>query len=272
MTRHDKISKIDRYRWASLDLPGEFSWIRKEDLVVPDESYQRNGTDAKELRIASRFSWSAFQTISVSKRSDGRYNVIDGGHRLRAAMRRDDVKTIPCMVFHLGDDKGQAEAFLSINRDRKPMSGVDRHKAMLVAGDPMAEKVENAAMEANRPIAKSSDGTHISCVNEIARCIKDDEAAFNRVWKTIYTVCENRRLTRDMLLGLFWLERFVDGGISSAPRARRVLAVGYDALYEGSRQGREFHGNPGAAAIADGMLKKINKGLRQKWEVVNGKS
>ena len=267
MTQKPNVNKVAKYKWTALDKPGRFAWLPKRDLIVPVETYQRGGTNSKELRIAANFSWAAFQTISVCEVEDGKYHVIEGGHRLRAAMKRNDVVKLPCMIFDIPAEDDQAKAFLMVNKERKPMSGVDRHQAMLVAGDPLALKVENAAQEAGRKIGSASDGRHISCVNELGKCIQADEVAFNRVWPLIYTVCEGRRLTRDMLLGMFRLERFVAGGICTAARARRIASVGYDALIEGSRQGREFHGHPGDAAIADGMLKKINKGLHIKWEL-----
>jgi len=262
------LDKVSRYKWKPLDKPGRFEWLPKHKLIVPTETYQRKGTNSKEVRIASNFSWAAFQTISVAGRCDGLYNVIEGGHRLRAAMKRDDVLNVPCMIFDISDEKDQAKAFLSVNKERKPMSGIDRHKAMIIAGDPVAAKVENAVNAIGRTVGKSGQSAReVSCINEMRRCIETDEQAFNRVWPVIAEVCEGRRITRDIVIGIFRLERFVDGGVSSGVRASRVISVGYDALIEGSRQGREFHGHPGETAIADGMLKKINKGLRNKWEL-----
>jgi hypothetical protein len=272
MSKQSAQFKIDRYGWTPLDNPGRFAWINKHDLIVPVETYQRTGTENKERRIAANFSWAAFQVLSVASNGDGFYSVIEGGHRHRASMMRDDIVNLPCLIFDLPDVRKQAEAFLQINKERKPMSGIDRHEAMLVAGDVLACKVQNLCDLANLKVSKGNNEKGISCINEMALCIRENEALFNDVWPLIVDVCAGHRITRDMLVGLFYVARYVDGGITSASRRRRIMDVGYDDLYQGSRQGREFHGHPGSSAIADGMLNRINKGLRNKWEWRNDKA
>lgn len=270
MNSQSKISKVDRYKWSKLDQPGSFKMISKHDLIIPVDHYQRNGSDAKVNRIAAKFSWSAFQVLSVTKAGGGKYRVIEGGHRTRAALKRDDVDMLPCMVFEMDTVENEAKAFLEVNVNRMPMRAVDRHKAYITAGDDLAIKVEAYVTVVGRRIESNQGATSISCVNELRRCIAEDENAFCRVWPLIADLCEGKKITRDIVLGLFWLERRVDGGICSRNRYRRVLDVGFEKILSGSKQGREYHGNPGAKAIADGMLKQINHGLRSKWVVQDG--
>lgn len=265
MNAQTKIDKARRYKWVDLDGQGTYRMISKHDLIIPTDHYQRHGSDAKVLKIASRFSWAAFQVISVSDNGDGKYNVIEGGHRTRAAMKRSDVDRVPCMVFEMASIEDEAKAFLEVNVNRSPMSSVDRHHAYIIANDDLAIKVENLAMAAGRRIEKGQGAHSISCVDNMRQCLSEDEAAMNRVWPLICNLCEGQKITRDIVLGLFWLERRMDGGITSPKRAKRILDVGFERIFVGSRQGREYHGHPGSSAIADGMLKQINHGLRSKW-------
>lgn len=267
MNAQSKIDKTARYKWSVLDDQGKFKMISKHDLVIPTDHYQRPASEAKVLRIASKFSWAAFQVISVSEAENGKYHVIEGGHRTRAAMKRNDVDLLPCMVFQMDSIQDEAKAFLEVNVNRSPMSAVDRHHAYITSGDVIAVKVENLARQCGRKIEKGQGPNSISCVNELRRCLSDDEDAMMRVWPVICKLCEGTKLTRDIVIGLFWLERRLAGGISSTKRARRIFDVGFQKILDGSRQGREYHGNPGAAAIADGILKQVNHGLRSKWVI-----
>lgn len=267
MNAQSKIDKVKRYKWRPLDAPGQFRMINKHDLVIPTDHYQRVASTAKVRRIAANFSWAAFQVISVSEIDGGKYHVIEGGHRTRAAMERSDINFVPCMVFQMPTIKDEAEAFLQVNVNRQPMRAVDRHRAYIAAGDEVAIKVEAAVRQAGRKIDASQGPNYVTCVNELRKCIVDDAPAFNQVWPVVCSLCEGHKITRDIVIGLFWLHRKVEGGIASPKRAKRICEVGFMEILEGSRQGREYHGHPGASAIADGMLKKINHGLRNKWKL-----
>lgn len=267
MTDSDNGRKNGGRGMKELDRPGVFRVVSKHDLIIPVEHYQRGGSDAKVTRIANNFSWAAFQVLSVTDVGGGNYHVIEGGHRTRAAMKRPDVDMVPCMVFEMETIQDEALAFLEVNVNRKPMSAVDRHHAYIVSGDPLAVKVENAVRESGRRIEAGQGAHSISCVTELRRCIHDDEPAFYRVWPVISRLCEGRKITRDIVLGLFWLERNVEGGVSGPARSRRIYDVGFDRLFEGAVQGRAYHANNHPKSLADGMLKHINHKLRNKWVV-----
>lgn len=267
MNAQIKIDKVARYKWSELDEQGEFRMINKHDLIIPTDHYQRPASEKKVLRIASSFSWAAFQVISVSDNGNGKYNVIEGGHRTRAALKRDDVYNLPCMVFEMKTIEDEAKAFLEVNVNRAPMSAVDRHHAYIASGDILAIKVENLVRASGRKVEKGAGAHSISCVNELRKCLADDEDAMMRVWPVICALCEGQKITRDVVIGLFWMERRIEGGVSAPAKARRICHVGLQRIIDGARHGREYHGHPGSSAIADGILKQINHGLRAKWKI-----
>src|SRR4051794_31726791 len=91
---HRGTDKIRQYGWTADNVPGKLIYLPKESLQV-DPTYQRPLNDRKRLRIASAFNWAAFGVLICARRPDGTIWVIDGQHRLSAAMSRSDVRDVP---------------------------------------------------------------------------------------------------------------------------------------------------------------------------------
>jgi hypothetical protein len=95
--RNSQLSKVERYGWEMKDEPGELMHVDKKRLRI-DHEYQRSANEVKVTEITKRFSWLALGAIVVVRRGDA-YYVVDGQHRVMAAMRRTDIATLPCVVF-----------------------------------------------------------------------------------------------------------------------------------------------------------------------------
>jgi len=262
--------KIYRYNWSDPGSPGKFSMIHKDQIVIPTDSYQRAASggeaDRKVIRIASEFSWVAFQIISVVERG-GVFYAVDGGHRLRAARRRSDIQMVPCMVYSSDSIKEEAKSFDIVNSNRKPMSAVDRHRAHLIQGDPVAIKAEEYVKEASRTISKHAGSGTISCVNDLKKCIKEDESALSSVWPVVVELCDGQKMLQTVVRGLFYLERFCSEKVSSRRIRSKVLSVGYDEIAQAAKAGAAYYGAGTPRAFADGILKVINRGLHTKVEI-----
>ena len=267
MAQLKNMSKAERYKWSPLDKKGDFKWINKRFLVVPTDEYQRSGNKPKELRIASKFSWSAFQVISVASRPDGMFNVIEGGHRFRAALMRDDITEVPCLVFDGQSQKDQAAAFVKVNSDRKPMRATDKHKAYLVAGDELALKVQSYIDWSGRKVGHSATESQVSCIIDIRKCIDLDEPAFRSVWPVIVDLCQGHPMHQAIVSGLFYIERNASEPASSPRINGRLLQLGYDEILMAGKKGRQFHGSGAPKHFAEGIIQAINKGLRNRVEM-----
>ena len=117
---------------------GEFKLLPVKKLEV-DLAYQRDlKKKAVIYRIKTRFSWSKFGAISVSRRKDGSYYILDGQHRANAATLIEGLYEIPCLVFVGLSVEQEAETFVGINTDRTAMGAIDRYKARLIYGEPLA--------------------------------------------------------------------------------------------------------------------------------------
>lgn len=104
-----------------------------------DDSYQRstdNGaSQALIKKIATGWDWRMCLPLVVSKRDDGSLWVIDGQHRLAAAILRGDIPFLPCCVGVYGSVADEAAMFVAMNRARKPMNRLDDFHAAIASGD-----------------------------------------------------------------------------------------------------------------------------------------
>lgn len=117
------------------------------DLMI-DATYQRSiDTGASQSlirRIARDWDWGLCQPLNVAKREDGSLYVIDGQHRLAAAMLRGDIPYMPCVVGIYGSVADEAAMFVSMNRARRPMNRLDDFHAAIASGD--REAIEIAGL------------------------------------------------------------------------------------------------------------------------------
>lgn len=125
----------------------ELKWLPVATLVV-DHAYQRSikGRASQRLiaKIAAEFKWSLFQAIVAAPGFlNGTFAVVDGQHRVEAAKRRR-VPQVPALVVGAASVAEAAAAFVAANRDRVPVTALQIHAALLVAGDAEALAVQRA--------------------------------------------------------------------------------------------------------------------------------
>lgn len=138
----------------------ELRWIDKR-LIDVDRRYQRDITVRGERHVNNilrEFEWKFFQVVTVTP-SKGRYNAIDGQHRLAAAMRHPKVKDVPCVVIPQATLTEQAKVFDIMNTKRLGVSPLAKFHAALAAGDPAAMRVDYICAEAGLTILKSQPQT-----------------------------------------------------------------------------------------------------------------
>jgi hypothetical protein len=115
--------------------------LRLGDIVVPEE-YQRALNQDRAIGYALKFSWQAFQAISVNRRPDGTLVLTDGQHRLYAAQLAygDDV-LVKCNVTNVENSPQEAALFLTMNTERTGLNYNAAFKARLHALDANALQV-----------------------------------------------------------------------------------------------------------------------------------
>lgn len=137
----------------------ELKWININEMYV-DPTYQRNtNSDAskKNLKyLTESFSWANCGALTVCYiDSKKKYAVLDGQHRMTAAMARGDIKELPCLVISNMDIKNQADSFLAINTKCVKISSLAAFHAAVAAGNQDAVAVKDLLDEINITIPNS---------------------------------------------------------------------------------------------------------------------
>jgi hypothetical protein len=116
--------------------PPVLTWAAPADLRI-DAGYQRaldGGSEVLIARIAAAWDWGLCQPLNVSRRADGRLFVVDGQHRLQAAMRRGDIAHLPCVVVDLASTADEAACFVALNGQRRALSPLEMFRGQVASG------------------------------------------------------------------------------------------------------------------------------------------
>jgi len=259
-SKHGGISKIDRYKWATdVGCPGEFERIDKNCLEV-DKSYQRDYKESTVLTVAREFNWPAFGVIIVYKTLDGKLKIVDGQNRWTGAMRREDIHSVPCLVFPSKGTAEEALAFLKINT-------ADKHRAQLKTGNAVALKVQKLINDSGRVVGNHTKGNTVRCLFRLTKLMENYEEDLNRVWPILIEASKGQPLYETVLDGLMYLERFSKQRISDKRWADRIIDIGAEDLHKaGVREASAFV-RGGTRVWACGILRRLNKGLQHKLEL-----
>lgn len=272
MDMSDRISsrttKIDRYGWIVKDAPGVLMMINKRDLRINSE-YQRTLAENKVQKMSSAWSWVACNAITVGMR-DGVCWVIDGQHRVAAAMRRSDVTELPCVVFEIEDVREEARGFLNINDFRKPMTSVDRLRASAVAGDDAAKQF---ALLCNRlGLVITANGNSPGSIKSAGWGMKrmmEDSIATTIVMELAadLSATDHIMVQEKLLGGLWYLHKNCEVDLTDAKLRQRIKSRGARSLIEDASRASAFYARGGDKVWAIGMLNAVNKGLRTKFRM-----
>jgi hypothetical protein len=239
--------------------------IDKADLNV-DHSYQRDKIVVSKVRqIASEWSWAGCGCILVAMRTDGTFWVFDGQHRVLAAKTRSDIKELPCLVFECVDVKQEAAGFLFSNSERKPVSALDKFKALVMTGDRNAKTVSDIFDRLGIVIESDpKSARQLKCVSKCLALAEKDAKVLEWSLQSTIELCGDYPIHRDILDGLFWLEkkyglcgtkRF-DDALATASRAAILDSISKYAAAEGKR---------GEKVCGTGILKVLNHKRRHRF-------
>ena len=262
MVHHGHMTKVDRYNWKIQDSPGRLAMVNKRSLRV-DHTYQRNANELKLISIAKDWSWIACGAIVVAER-DGVLFVVDGQHRVLAAMKRSDISELPCLVFSTSDARQEAKGFLAAQTLRKPVTSIEKFRALVVVEDPSALIVQELIDRAGKSATNRKGQDAIKCVGTLLRWADSDAATLCYIWPLIVAVSSGNSVNNRIVDGLMYLQRHMPEGSSLMQDEwkNRVLKVGYDGLLEGAAKASAYYTTGGPKVWATGMVDAINKGRR----------
>jgi len=136
--------------------PGEvpvLDWLDVSLLDV-DPLYQRPEDEKRVSKIANGFRWDRFGALVVAPKEGGRYSIIDGQHRARAAQLHPAVSVVPAVIITADGVSEEAASFVGINAERKNTSALELFFGQLAAGDDDAETIRQVCDRAGVRIPK----------------------------------------------------------------------------------------------------------------------
>lgn len=202
--------------------PGQLMLLRKGDIKIPTE-YQRLLDRHRARRIADKFDWFLFGVLKVSYRN-GEYFVVDGQHRLYAATLRDDIDTVPAILFDFNGPEHEAQVFVMEQVMRKGLVTQDIHKAELFAGGDFGKIARSAQAFIDTTEASS---VPLSTIRQLWRRYPH---AFESVGSLINELVAGVPLRKDFLEAMIHLEHSLPEGESLASKRDILHAIGAEEL------------------------------------------
>lgn len=264
------ISKVERYGWVLLDSPGQFGMVPKESLRV-DESYQRDEVLVKVMHIAQNWSWIGCGVLLVARRGKSLF-LFDGQHRWSAAMRRADITHLPCMIFETQAAPEEARGFLLSNTNRKPITALQRFKALVVSGDQVAIEANRLVEAIGYEISNRTADACIKCVGSLMRNMRLHPEETRCVFPLLPRLCRGGPIHEIVMDSLIYIEANLPDGVSIAanPWRDRILSLGSEEILRAAQRGATFFVRGGAKAWSSGVLELLNKGRRHRLTLKGG--
>ena len=166
----------------------------------------------------------AFNSIVVMERANGDKYVVDGQQRLLAAIRRGDIREVPCVLFKSDGREHEARAFISLNVRRTNVPAVAKFNASVRAA--LNPEKQIADWLASQGLTVTEDGKDMKGVDFPASLMQswklNDEAARMAIQvqrdvngtEPLHSVCHK---------GLWWL---IHNGVDVTEHASKLKRMG----------------------------------------------
>lgn len=254
--------------WMRDDGQGRLEYIDKNILQI-DYSYQRNPVKNKVDILVRKWEWRHCGVLVVAERVDDSLWVIDGQHRLEAAKRRQDIDSMPCVVFRSLGRQSEASEFLGANVNRKPLTAIERHKAAVVALIPESQGVQRLCDELGLRLAACSHSVNeIKCVGVLTQLVAGHGEQFAREVLQLGLRSgrqDNVQIEGRFLRAMMWLGTNLSVPITDKRFGDRIEDIGARRLNKAMSLYAEMYGATGDKVFGLGILQEVNKGLRNKF-------
>lgn len=255
-----------KFDWSQGGKPGHFRMIHKAQLNI-DGRYQRDQvSDNKVREIARNWDWVLLGVILVVQRDDGSLWVFDGGHRTRAAFYRDDIDSLPCMVYQLEEISNESRAFLGKNLMTTNVSSVDKYKASVCAEDETAIATQEILKEFGVEVSfNATSSRQLKCINTLQKMVDKNESLAKRCFVFMMARTEGSPVSSVCLRGLFALcIRFANEFDVLEKYGEKLARHSQKEMEVRIRQMRAECGKGGEKVEALALMSLINKGCRHK--------
>lgn len=142
--------------------------------LFSDGSYQRPVDDYRVSQMVDDYDETLLGVLEVSARDDGRFAVVDGGHRWAAARQaRGQGVHLVCNVHRGLSVTEEARLFYEIDSRRRALTGWDRWWARRGAGDPKVLEIEKVVTSHGLRIAPDSVGKTVRATKACEKIVAE---------------------------------------------------------------------------------------------------
>lgn len=174
--------------------PSYFAYLRAGDLQI-DRKYQPKDRydERKAERIAKEWDWTQYEPVKVGIYEDGSAWLIDGQHRLKAALMRfgDDVQ-LPCYVVGQVSVEDAALIFANADKNRTRLATHHKFAALLTAQDAEALRIVETLRRHgwNLVTNGSTSAGNVACVATVQRLYRDAKGGPERLDQTMRVIAQ----------------------------------------------------------------------------------
>jgi hypothetical protein len=239
--------------------------------LMSDDAYQRGIIRQQKLKeMLASWNWPACGTLSVARRKNGSFYVIDGQGRAKVIREKfGDKAQADCMVWEIQDARIEALIFLLIQK-RENIAALDKYRVELLAGNPRAMFVDKVLAESGVELAYASGPRKLACVDLLMNWASNVPDEMERLMPMIGNWSREGGLIRNFLVSLMYIERrMYEGKSLTDPRWRnRLNELGPAALQAAANRPKLLGGpHNSAREWANSVLDVMNKGLRRKLRI-----
>lgn len=245
----------------------DLAWV-SVDLIDVDSNYQREIKPQLVDKILRKFSWAKFGAVVLSRAENGRFAVVEGQHRWKAACLHPGVREIPAVIVDHDDMKSEAESFLAINRDRMAVTSVEQYWAGLTAGDETAIAVSSVLKAAGCDVVPATGHYRPYLTNSIgavSRCLQRyGQGATRRSLLIIRKAWPNeaKALRGTLITAIARIVRANEKTISDEELVRSIRGESFAKLTAHAEQFRKLSGGSSETALSKTLAELYNRGKR----------
>jgi hypothetical protein len=155
------------------------------DKLIVDPTIQRNLDQRRVAKMAADFDAEAVGVLTVSRRANGSYHIVDGQHRhATARLALGDSAELACRVFTGLTSEDEARLFRLLNNTAKPQA-IDLFRVRVIEGDPVATEIDRVIRHAGWDIKIDSAAHAFGAVAAADRLYKNDPSTVEKSITTI---------------------------------------------------------------------------------------
>ncbi|HET7070109.1 MAG TPA: DUF6551 family protein [Nocardioides sp.] len=178
------------------------------DVEVPN--YQRGLIERHVQDMTENWNPMLFRPPLLSRRQDGKLDIIDGQHTIEAIRRRGH-DAVPAIVREGVDYQTEAATFADLNTHRKGLRPYEVWRSEVEAGRKWAVELQQVAERNGLKVAHERVPTALACIGECRRILRKAEGAalldtalyvLTHAWDDVRDEANDTRVERPLVTGM----------------------------------------------------------------------